>query len=67
MEHDLKALERELRTIVTSGSDLIELIFKRGYTTPREFTLVHGAAEGIAAQMRTLVKVSQEIIAAATR
>jgi hypothetical protein len=60
--HDLKALESELRSISESASQLAKIIFQKGYTTPREFTLVNTAAQAIAAQMKVLVTVSKEIV-----
>ena len=50
--HDLKALEAELRSISDFAGELAKIIFQKGYTTPREFTLVNGAAKAIAAQMK---------------
>jgi uncharacterized protein (DUF849 family) len=60
--HDLSKLEAELRTIQTGTNELLQIIYKKGYTTPREFELVLGAARGIAAQVKTLVSVSKEIV-----
>ena len=60
--HDLKKLDAELRAIAESTNELLKIIYNKGYTTPREFALVLGAAEGIAVQVRTLVTVSREIV-----
>jgi len=60
--HDLSKLEAELRIIHTGTNELLKLIYKKGYTTPREFELVMGATRRIAAQMKTLVSVSKEIV-----
>lgn len=60
--HDLKRLEAELRSIQSSTDELLKLIYKRGYTTPREFALVFGVAQGLALQVKTLTTVSREIV-----
>ena len=63
--HDLKALEGELLSISNLASELANIIYKKGYTTPREFALVSSAAQAVNAQMKTLVTVSKEIVGAA--
>lgn len=60
--HDLKRLEAELRSILTNTDELIQLIYRKGYTTPREFALVFGVAQGLAQQVKTLTAVSREIV-----
>jgi hypothetical protein len=61
-DHDLKGLEAELRSISGFSDELAKIIYLKGYTTPREFTLVNAAVQAIAAQMKTLVTVSKEIV-----
>jgi len=61
-EHDLKSLEAGLRSILGFSEELIKIIYQKGYTTPREYALVNGAVQAIAAQMKTLVIVSKEIV-----
>jgi hypothetical protein len=63
--HDVKALELELRSIFTLTEEMLRIIIQKGYTTPREFALVSGAVEAIAAQMKTLVTVSKDILSEA--
>jgi len=63
--HDLKALESELQSISELARELANIIYKKGYTTPREFALVSAAAQAVNAQMKTLVSVSREIVGAA--
>jgi len=63
--HDLKALESELLSISELARELANIIYKKGYTTPREFALVSSAAQAVNAQMKTLVTVSKEIVGAA--
>jgi len=65
--HDLKKLELELQALLDLSGELIKLIYKKGYTTPREFALVEGVTEGLVIQLRTLVTVSRDIIANAGR
>jgi hypothetical protein len=60
--HDVKKLEVELRSILDGTNEMLQLIYKKGYTTPRELALTSGVAEGMAAQMKTLVTVSREIV-----
>lgn len=60
--HNLKALEQELLSISQLSTELASIIYRRGYTTPREFTLVSSAVQAVNAQMRTLVTVSKEIV-----
>ena len=60
--HDLKGLEAELRSISDLSSELSKIIYKKGYTTPREFALVNAAIKAMAGQMKTLVTVSKEIV-----
>ena len=60
--HNLKALEDELTSITQLSAELAQIIYKKGYTTPREFALVLAAAEAINSQMKTLVTVSNEIV-----
>ena len=60
--HNIRGLETELRGIGHSTDELLKIIHMPGYTTPAEFALVSGIAEGIALQMRTLVTVSKEIV-----
>jgi hypothetical protein len=60
--HDLKRLEGELRIILDSTDELLKLIYLKGYTTPKEFALVFGVAQGLAQQAKTLVTVSREIV-----
>ena len=62
--HDLKHLEMLLRATTDGSNELQQLIYKKGYTTPREFALVTGAVEAIAAQMKNVVAVSREIVGA---
>jgi hypothetical protein len=62
--HDLKHLEGLLRATSDGSDELLQLIYMKGYTTPREFALVTGAVEAIAAQMKNVVAVSREIIGA---
>ena len=61
--HDLKKLERELQAVLDLSGELIQLIYKKGYTTPREFALVSGVTEGLVVQLKTLTTVSRDIIA----
>jgi hypothetical protein len=61
-DHDLKGLEAELRSISGFSDELAKIIYLKGYTTPREFALVAAAVQAIAAQMKTLVTVSKEIV-----
>jgi len=63
--HDLSALEGALRSIAEYNAELLKIIHMKGYTTPRELALVTGVSGGIAAQMKTLVVVSREIVAQA--
>ena len=63
--HNLKALESELRSIGDLSNELANIIYKKGYTTPREFALVFGAVQAMNAQMKTVVTVSKEIVGAA--
>jgi len=63
-DHNLKALEAELRSIGDLSNQLAQIIYKKGYTTPREFALVFGAVQAVNAQMKNVVAVSKEIIAA---
>ncbi len=63
--HNLKALESELVSIAQLSSELANIIYKKGYTTPREFELVSSAVQAVNAQMKTLVSVSKEIVGAA--
>jgi hypothetical protein len=63
--HNLKALEADLKVISDSSDELSKLIYRKGYTTPREFALVSAAAKAMAGQMKALVKVSEQIIRAA--
>jgi hypothetical protein len=63
-DHNLKALEGELRSIGDLSNELAQIIYKKGYTTPREFALVFGAVQAMNAQMKNVVAVSREIIAA---
>ena len=60
--HNLKALEEELASISQLSTELASIIYKKGYTTPREFALVNSAVQAVNAQMKTLVTVSKEII-----
>ena len=60
--HDLKALEAELRAILSSTDELLKLIYLKGYTTPREFALVRGVVTGVVQQMNTLTTVSRDIV-----
>jgi hypothetical protein len=61
-DHNLKALEGELMSISQLSAELAQIIYKKGYTTPREFTLVSSVAQAVNAQMKTLVTVSKEIV-----
>ena len=63
--HDLKKLEGELRSISDGAREMLDIIYKKGYTTPREFALANGFAEGMATQMKALVAVSRQIVAEA--
>ncbi|MEP6939190.1 MAG: hypothetical protein ABI846_05455 [Rudaea sp.] len=60
--HDLKKLERELQSVLDLSGELIKLIYKKGYTTPREFALVSGVTEGLLLQLKTLTTVSRDIV-----
>ncbi len=60
--HNLKALEDELVSISRLSAELAGIIYKKGYTTPREFALVSAAVQAVNSQMKTLVTVSQEIV-----
>jgi hypothetical protein len=60
--HDVKRLEGDLRSIHELTNEMLNIIYKKGYTTPREFALAKGIAEGIAVQMKSLVTVSREIV-----
>ena len=42
-DHDLKGLEAELRSISGFSDELAKIIYQKGHTTPREFTLVNAA------------------------
>jgi hypothetical protein len=61
-DHDLKSLEAGLRGIAGLSDELLKIIYLKGYTTPREFALVNAAVQAMAAQMKTLVNVSKEIV-----
>jgi len=63
--HNLKALGADLKVISNASDELSQLIFRKGYTTPREFALVSAAAKAIAGQMKSLVKISEQIVRAA--
>jgi hypothetical protein len=60
--HNLKALGADLQVISDSSDELSKLIYRKGYTTPREFALVSAAAKAMAGQMKALVKISEQIV-----
>ena len=60
--HDLGKLEAELRSIQSGMDELLKIIHKPGYTSPIEFALVLGVSRGMAAQVKTLVTASKEIV-----
>jgi hypothetical protein len=63
MDHDIDRLAAKIKSLVAeidkyAGDDrwnvLLELIYKKGWTTPAEYRLVDGVVEHLTQQLRTV-------------
>ncbi|HEX8763246.1 MAG TPA: hypothetical protein VF733_05855 [Candidatus Saccharimonadales bacterium] len=72
MDHDIDALAKKIRGLVVeidrlAGDDrwniMLEIIYKKGWTTPAEFRLVSGIVENMQEQVAVLGKLQTTLVA----
>ncbi len=71
MDHDIDRLAKEIRGLVAAidklaGDDrwnlLLDIIYKKGWTTPAEFKLVSGVVTHMNQQVKVLAKLQDTLV-----